>query len=40
MGEEAVKTLNGIMTGKQGGVVHKILVPELIVRESCAEPST
>ncbi len=39
MGEEAVKTLNTIMTGKQGGVVRKVLVPELIVRESCAEPS-
>jgi DNA-binding LacI/PurR family transcriptional regulator len=40
MGEEAVKTIHEIMQGKQSGVVHKILTPDLIVRESCAPPSS
>jgi len=40
MGEEAVKVLNEIMQGKQTGLVRKVLEPELIVRESCAAPSS
>ncbi len=40
MGEEAVKVLCEVMTGKQTGLVQKTLVPELIVRESCAPPSS
>jgi LacI family transcriptional regulator len=40
MGEEATKVLYEIMTGKQTGLVHKVLVPQLIVRESCAQPSS
>jgi len=39
MGEEATKVIHEIMTGKQSGVVHKVLAPDLIVRESCAHPS-
>ena len=39
MGEEAVKVLHDIMTGKQNNLVHKVLSPELIIRESCAQPS-
>jgi DNA-binding LacI/PurR family transcriptional regulator len=40
MGVEATKVIYEIMTGKQKGHVHKVLVPDLIVRESCAEPSS
>ncbi len=40
MGEEAVKILNNIMQGTQTDLVHKILAPQLIVRESCAPPSS
>lgn len=40
MGEEAVKVLSDIMTGKQTGLIQKMLTPELIVRESCAPPSS
>jgi LacI family transcriptional regulator len=40
MGEEAVKVIHDIMTGKQKSLVHKVLAPELIVRESCAQPSS
>ena len=40
MGEEAVKVLTEIMQGKQTEAVHKLLTPELIVRESCAPPSS
>jgi LacI family transcriptional regulator len=39
MGEEAVKVIYDIMTGKQKGLVRKVLEPQLIVRESCAQPS-
>jgi LacI family transcriptional regulator len=39
MGEEATKIVYEIMTGKQEGLVHKVLSPDLIVRESCAQPS-
>ena len=40
MGEEAVKVLNEIMQGKQTGLVRRVLEPQLIVRESCAAPSS
>ena len=40
MGEEAVKIIHDIMQGKQANFVHKLLVPELIVRESCGAPSS
>jgi len=40
MGAEAVKVVHEIMTGHQKGVVHKVLAPDLIVRESCAHPSS
>lgn len=40
MGEEATKVLYEIMTGKRTDSVHKVLVPDLIVRESCAQPSS
>ena len=40
MGEESVKILHEIMQDKQNNVVHKVLTPELIVRESCAAPSS
>lgn len=39
MGEEAVKIINDVMTGKSQQSVHKVLMPELIVRESCSQPS-
>ena len=40
MGEEAVRILHDIMEGKQTGHVHKVLTPDLIVRESCSSPSS
>jgi len=40
MGEEAVKVIYDIMMDKQIGVVHKVLAPDLIVRESCSQPSS
>jgi DNA-binding LacI/PurR family transcriptional regulator len=40
MAEEATKIVYEIMTGKQKELVHKVLIPDLIVRESCAEPSS
>lgn len=40
MGEESVKVIHEIMTGKQKNLVHKVLAPDLIVRESCAQPSS
>lgn len=40
MGEEAVKVIHEIMTGKQTNKTRKVLAPELIVRESCGQPST
>lgn len=40
MAESAVKILNDIVTGKTAELVQKLLVPELIVRDSCAAPST
>lgn len=40
MAEEAVKVVYEIMNGKQKGLVHKVLSPDLIVRESCAQPSS
>lgn len=39
MAETAVKTLNEIVTGKNIELNQKLLVPELIVRDSCAAPS-
>lgn len=39
MAESAVKILNDIVTGKTTELVQKLLVPELIVRDSCAAPS-
>jgi DNA-binding LacI/PurR family transcriptional regulator len=40
MGEEAKKVIFEIMTGKQTSKVHKVLAPDLIVRASCAQPSS
>ena len=40
MGEEAVKIIHEIMQGHPTGLVHKILSPDLIIRESCAPPSS
>jgi LacI family transcriptional regulator len=40
MGEEAVRIIHDIMAGKQEGLVRKVLAPDLIVRESCAPPSS
>ena len=40
MGEEAVKIIHDIMQGKQTSLVRKVLEPDLIVRESCAPPSS
>ena len=40
MGEEATKIIHEIMIGKQTSLVHKTLAPDLIVRESCAQPSS
>ena len=39
MAENAVKTLNEIVAGKRSDLVQKLLIPELIVRDSCAAPS-
>jgi DNA-binding LacI/PurR family transcriptional regulator len=39
MAEAAVKTLNDIVTGKSEVSAQKTLVPELIMRDSCAVPS-
>ena len=39
MAEDSVKILNEIIQGKKEGPVKKIHVPELIVRESCGQPS-
>lgn len=39
MAESAVKALNDIVTGKTSEQIHKLLVPELIIRDSCAAPS-
>jgi len=40
MAEEAVKVIHEIMTSKQKDRVHKVLSPDLIVRESCSQPSS
>ena len=40
MGVEATKVIYEIMIGKQKSRVHKVLTPDLIVRESCAQPSS
>ncbi len=40
MGEEAVKILNDYMQNKSTGLVRKLIPPELIIRESCAAPSS
>ena len=39
MAEMSVKYLNNIMLGKKKSPVHKILSPQLVVRESCSGPS-
>lgn len=38
MGEEAVKYLYNIMTGKKKSLVQKVLPPQLVVRDSCVAP--
>lgn len=40
MGEEAVKVLYNIMQDRQSPRVKRLIAPELIVRESCAPPSS
>lgn len=39
MAEEAVRQLNAIVAGRRHSSVQQVLLPELIVRESCASPS-
>jgi LacI family transcriptional regulator len=39
MAEESVKLLNAIVAGKKEAPVHKVLAPELIVRDSCTAPA-
>ena len=39
MAESSVKILNEIVTGKSEELIRKILIPELIIRDSCAAPS-
>lgn len=39
MAESSVKILNEIVNGKSDVLVQKLLIPELIVRDSCAAPS-
>lgn len=39
MAEEAVRQLNAIVAGRRHSSVQQILLPELIVRESCTSPS-
>ncbi|MBF0511019.1 MAG: LacI family DNA-binding transcriptional regulator [Candidatus Omnitrophica bacterium] len=39
MAAEAVKVVHELMSGKQENVVRRVLDPDLIVRESCAQPS-
>ncbi|MDD5236399.1 MAG: LacI family DNA-binding transcriptional regulator [Candidatus Omnitrophica bacterium] len=39
MGEEAVKRLNALMSGKEKGVVKTLLPAELVIRDSCARIS-
>lgn len=38
MGEESVKYLHNIMSGKKKSLVQKVLPPQLVVRDSCAAP--
>ncbi len=38
MAEEAVKSLQGLIQGKQTKSVKKVLKPELVVRDSCSSP--
>lgn len=40
MGEEAVQILHEIMQGKNTDRIRKVLEPALIIRESCASPSS
>ena len=40
MGEEATRIIFEVMTGKRTEKVRKVLAPDLIVRESCAQPSS
>jgi DNA-binding LacI/PurR family transcriptional regulator len=39
MAEEAVRQLNAIVGGRRHSCVQQILVPELVLRESCAAPA-
>jgi DNA-binding LacI/PurR family transcriptional regulator len=39
MAEAAVRTLNDIVAGKTEGLVRKVLTPELIIRDSCIQPT-
>ena len=40
MAEDAVRSLNSIMTGKIQSLIKKILKPQLIIRDSCAKPKS
>jgi DNA-binding LacI/PurR family transcriptional regulator len=40
MGEEAVKIIYEAMQSKEPTLIQKILSPDLIIRESCAPPSS
>ncbi len=40
MAEDAVKSLNSIMTGKTQSLVKKVLKPQLVIRDSCSKPNT
>jgi len=38
MAEESVKYLNNIISGKKKSLVQKVLIPQLVVRDSTAAP--
>jgi DNA-binding LacI/PurR family transcriptional regulator len=39
MAESSVRSLNDLVSGKSEGLIHKILTPELVIRDSCSQPS-
>jgi DNA-binding LacI/PurR family transcriptional regulator len=40
MGEESVKYLNAMITGKKKSPVQKVLAPQLVIRDSCKSCSS
>jgi LacI family transcriptional regulator len=39
MAEASVRSLNDLVTGKAEGHIRKILTPELVIRDSCSQPT-